>query len=207
MSACWLEICLQPGADDPPHEFLADSVAGEAEDVGVVVSPGKLRGQFVMAECSPDARDLVPADAHADPAAADEYASVGLARRDALGCGISGVRIIATLGAVGAHVQRLMSQLAQKQGDLVLRSPSAMIRSYCDFHNHNLFSYARTGLRLRLPGSFEQGPSQGLLYMLCRLLVHAQVPADGVWNVLLFIEQLNFQVPALAVLGKALSLG
>ena len=45
-----IEGGLQPDVDDPANGVVAQQVAREAQDVGVVVAPGDLGGQFIMTD-------------------------------------------------------------------------------------------------------------------------------------------------------------
>ena len=72
-----------------PHDGLNGFGRGgsspDREDVGVVVLSGEASGLFIPGEGSTNAWDLVGGDLHADPAAADQNASVGLSTGDGPG--------------------------------------------------------------------------------------------------------------------------
>src|SRR5262245_44240401 len=77
-----LERRLQPDADHPFDQFLAQEVGGKAEDVRVVVPATEFGSDTVVARRRPRTADLVGRDAHADARAADQYAALDAAVAD-----------------------------------------------------------------------------------------------------------------------------
>ena len=139
------EVGGEPDFDILSEHYLADEVAGNAEDIGIVVLTRDLRVELVVAKCGADASYLVGGDAHADACAANEDCAVNLVILNGL-CGDEcKVGVIDGIVRACAVVDALMAHLGDLCFDLFLGFKSSVIACYSNFHLSNsliLFSSA-----------------------------------------------------------------
>ena len=84
-----------------------DESGAQAQDVRIVVLPGKGCSLDVVHQSGTDSGNLVGSDADTDTRRADEDAEVGLARGHLAGHRLSVVGIISRFGAVGSFVEHM----------------------------------------------------------------------------------------------------
>ena len=102
-------------------------VAGEAEDVEVVVPAAELGGDFVDAGGRPHAGKLVGGDRHADAGAADENAAVDFAAADLAGHQGGEIRVVDAGVGGRTVVDDLVPLGFEQRNHLLLEVISAVI--------------------------------------------------------------------------------
>jgi hypothetical protein len=128
------EVGGEPYLDDLPEHYFADEIAGDAQDVRVVVLAGDLGVEFVVAEGRADAAYFISGDAHSDAGSADEDRAVNLARRDSQRSGVGQVGIVNGIAGACPEVHALMAHLGYLGLDLFLGIKSAMVTCDGNFH-------------------------------------------------------------------------
>ena len=136
--AAAFEFGFHPDADEPLGAAGAQEVAGEAEDVEVVVTAAELGRDFVDAGAGADAGELVGGDGHADAGAADQDAAVDFAAADFLGHQGREVGVVDAFVRRRAVVDHVVP-FGFEQGDhLLLQVISSMITGDGNFHRMGL---------------------------------------------------------------------
>ena len=108
------ELRGDPRLDDLAQEHLADLVAGEAQDIGVIVVAGDVGAELIVAQGGPNAADLIGRDAHTQAGRADQDRPVHLLLGDRFGNHVGQIRVVDGRGTVGPHVHTLVSHLARQ---------------------------------------------------------------------------------------------
>lgn len=76
LMASRFEIGFEPDPDDLDRCLLVENPLSQDKDVCIVVTPARLGGDGVMAECRADAGKLVGRNRHPDAGSADENAAI-----------------------------------------------------------------------------------------------------------------------------------
>jgi hypothetical protein len=129
-----LEFGSQPDVDNPLGKPRPQHIAGQAEDVGIVMQSAKLGRQVVMTWSRSHTRKLVSGDCHSQTGSADENAAVYLFFRNHPRHSGCDVRIITGACGKGAHIDDLMARLADHFHDPLTQPNSPMITSDSNFH-------------------------------------------------------------------------
>ncbi len=108
------ECGVQPNFDHPIDEPVAQQIARQAENVGIVVQPAHLGGQLVVTRCSTHAGKLVGRYTHTGGGAADENAAIDFAVADSVGDDFCEVGIIDAIGVLRAEVDALVAEVFEQ---------------------------------------------------------------------------------------------
>ncbi len=143
------ELGGHPGFHDLAEEHFSDLVAGEAQDVGIVVVARDVGAQLVMAQSGADAPDLVGGDAHPQARGADEDRAIDPFLGDRLGRHIGEIRVIDRRHVIGSDVHAFMPHLADDRHDELLGAEAAMVAPDGYFHMTSSLTLIFTAASMR----------------------------------------------------------
>src|SRR6478609_238621 len=129
----------EPGAQEEPHQLPrqldADHPRAEDQDVHVVVLDALMGGVAVVAQPGADAGQLVRRHRRPDAAAAEEHAALHRAAEHRARHHRGDIRIVHRLRAVGAEIDDLMAERAERWDQRLLELESRVVRAEGDLHS------------------------------------------------------------------------
>ena len=183
--AAFVAAAFEGGGDERVQNLLAAGggvlLAGEADDIDVVVLAAEGGAGGIANEGGADAGDLVGGNAHAHAAAANEQAEFGAAIGHGFRHGQGEVGIVIG-GVVGGRAEILDGQslLLQVFYESLLQFEAAVIRADGESHGRRLGG--NTSQNVILFHKFQQGDNP-LVDLVTAIFIHIKRTADGIADV------------------------